>query len=387
MDTAQRIRLGLLKASVNLYKLTLDAYPKDPDPKNWRTINGSKVHLTEGKIDGGAGGKFHGAAWTGKVPHEYTPAKKSKKAPSRSKAPSAEPVKPSTAGSVANMGEMLKIARKSPASSRHDAYQKFVHDSYDKSTPAEITEFFSKNPPRTLEKGEDFAKARKKYAKKRGDYLKSNGITDAQIKAFEQKLTELIQDSAYGMRIPAKYLNNCLADWFKNQFEAGHSGGKMDKQKRAMAESRLFENKDLIMTNGMPEFEREKNGLAIDSDPITGNNPPGTHYGSTIVRFKKDRLKGRVTYTLGDSLSIFNSDKAPAGDVENPSLAGTRIEPIDIKNVLSKDINDIKSFRKAIQGASCPYLELQYHGPLSMADVDSITFTEGKLPRQQVIKK
>lgn len=43
----------------------LDAdYPKDPNPENWRTINGSKVHLNEkGQIDGGAGGKFKGKGW------------------------------------------------------------------------------------------------------------------------------------------------------------------------------------------------------------------------------------------------------------------------------------------------------------------------------------
>ena len=39
---------------------TLD-YEKDPDPENWRTIKGAHVHVdNEGKIDGGAGGKFNG---------------------------------------------------------------------------------------------------------------------------------------------------------------------------------------------------------------------------------------------------------------------------------------------------------------------------------------
>lgn len=41
-------------------KKTLD-YEKDPDPENWRTIKGAHVHVdNEGKIDGGAGGKFNG---------------------------------------------------------------------------------------------------------------------------------------------------------------------------------------------------------------------------------------------------------------------------------------------------------------------------------------
>ncbi len=78
MNQTQRIRLGLLLTNIKLggrfsfRTYTADAsYPKDPDPKNWRTINGSKVHLTNGKIDGGAGGKFKGNAWVGKKSHGH----------------------------------------------------------------------------------------------------------------------------------------------------------------------------------------------------------------------------------------------------------------------------------------------------------------------------
>lgn len=43
-----------------LFHRTLD-YQKDPNPKNWVTINGARVHLDgEGKVDGGAGGKLNG---------------------------------------------------------------------------------------------------------------------------------------------------------------------------------------------------------------------------------------------------------------------------------------------------------------------------------------
>ena len=43
------------------------AYPKDPDPEHWKTINGSHVHMDKnGNYDGGAGGKFNGR-------HHYGP--------------------------------------------------------------------------------------------------------------------------------------------------------------------------------------------------------------------------------------------------------------------------------------------------------------------------
>lgn len=45
-----------------------DGYTKDPNPDNWRTIKGAKVHLDEtGSIDGGAGGKFNGRKFGQKV--------------------------------------------------------------------------------------------------------------------------------------------------------------------------------------------------------------------------------------------------------------------------------------------------------------------------------
>lgn len=62
----EKLKLKLRVIGLRISRLTLDkTYPKDPNPENWRTINGSKVHLTNGKIDGGAGGRFLGNTWTG----------------------------------------------------------------------------------------------------------------------------------------------------------------------------------------------------------------------------------------------------------------------------------------------------------------------------------
>jgi hypothetical protein len=75
MNNMQRIRLGLLCAKLKLERIhTQDkSYPKDPNPENWRTISGAKVHLTNGKIDGGAAGKFEGNDWVGKQMHASDP--------------------------------------------------------------------------------------------------------------------------------------------------------------------------------------------------------------------------------------------------------------------------------------------------------------------------
>ena len=63
----RKLKLKFRLVGLQLSRLTLDkVYPRDPNPEHWRTINGSKVHLTNGKIDGGAGGKFRGNTWTGR---------------------------------------------------------------------------------------------------------------------------------------------------------------------------------------------------------------------------------------------------------------------------------------------------------------------------------
>lgn len=67
--------MGVLKR----IRAAFDAsYPKDPNPENWRTINGAKTHINEnGEIDGGAGGKFVGRKWTSEK-HPHSSSKKPK---------------------------------------------------------------------------------------------------------------------------------------------------------------------------------------------------------------------------------------------------------------------------------------------------------------------
>lgn len=50
----------LIRPLILAARILDEDYPKDPNPENWRTINGAKVHLDGDKnIDGGAGSKFN----------------------------------------------------------------------------------------------------------------------------------------------------------------------------------------------------------------------------------------------------------------------------------------------------------------------------------------
>lgn len=73
MSALTKIRMGLLLAKIKLGSVFTMDWEKDPNPENWRTINGSHVHLENGKINGGAGGKFAGNDWVGKKMHASDP--------------------------------------------------------------------------------------------------------------------------------------------------------------------------------------------------------------------------------------------------------------------------------------------------------------------------
>jgi hypothetical protein len=85
-------------------KKTLD-YQKDPNPENWVTISGAKVHLDEGgKIDGGAKGKFNGKSYSG-----------TKKQTHAGKQTETKPAEPKNYGEMANeaVNEWFSNARSS----------------------------------------------------------------------------------------------------------------------------------------------------------------------------------------------------------------------------------------------------------------------------------
>lgn len=69
-------------------------YPDDKDPNHWRKIHGSPVHLdANGNIDGGAGGKFGGRAWTS-TNHPHNPASYPQPTPAPAPQPPPQPAPP-----------------------------------------------------------------------------------------------------------------------------------------------------------------------------------------------------------------------------------------------------------------------------------------------------
>nr|DAQ67850.1 MAG TPA: Protein of unknown function (DUF3626) [Caudoviricetes sp.] len=513
----RRVALGLMALSMRLdayaiHKgMTMDAaHPKDPDPKNWRTINGSKVHLTEGKIDGGAGGKFTGKEWTGKTKHEFTPKEKPKQEEAKTKAkkpaenPKSAPklqaitkpqakkvetgafeqissskqknnisflatygalggdvsavpevksiqkyyglgnaevaaiknvyeelknkkiskeafkdtvasiIKYGAVGEIpqpkakklgaraeqTNTSEMDKSFNKYNATTgkEHErAVRKFVKEGIERATASEVQDFYRKNPPKTLDP-KKHKKVMREYNDSMERHLKSVGVTEKEIEDFKQNIQRIVSNSDYCMQIDSEYLENCNEDWFKNLFETKTSNGLDDEGARRAASSNLFG----CDTEKIKAFDMERYGFAgqreMGSQTMTESSYKiaggALGYGDATVQFKKDRLKGRVTYTLGDSLGPASNDPPlRAALVGEKTLAGCPnvdaiFNPMDdtikriIKNMRKEKSYTLDMLTKDLDS----YVELQYHGALTMADVEAITIDKGKLSTKVISK-
>ena len=207
-----------------------------------------------------------------------------------------------------------------------------------------------------------------KYADK---VRRESGLSPAQEKEYVEKFKKLLDESDYVRRIKPHRLESIIKSGFKNQFETGTSAGAYTPTTRRSLSKQLFGH-----DGSMEGKDYEKYGFLAPKDMSI--KPMAGWYGDVVVRFKKDRLKGRTTYTIGDSLDYRHSDWV-AGDCDNPSLAGVQIDEHSDsakkayqRMKKAKTINDL-----AIPGRIDGYVELQFHGPLDIDDVASVTVPSG----------
>ena len=138
----------------------------------------------------------------------------------------------------------------------------------------------------------------------------------------------------------------------------------------------------------MKAAEFERYGYLVTSD-VTKFNASG--YGDVTVRFKKGNLLNRTTYTIDDSLGPSLGDELIAGSVKKGSLTG-----LFYPNNPTEACTLYEAFRNAegltgsprdwarkIENGSA-YLELQYHGALTIDDVASMNF-KSSMPSSELL--
>lgn len=224
--------------------------------------------------------------------------------------------------------------------------------------------------PKTLEHLEDAI----------SEYEKNSRFYGAAAKTHKNEIEILMQqvfnEHDLGMNIKDSILEKVLNSKFMNTFETGSSGGYLGStsttgkisptHSRLEAAHQLFglPQRDLL-TQQLARTEYEKYGNLLDHDILRSmQNNTARSYGNVEVRFKKDKVV--ATWTAGDSLgvryqpSLVSDPKACSYDDFYNTPTSSNIQTANLVEFKKKHIST--------------YLELQYHGQLTVDCIESITY-------------
>lgn len=201
----------------------------------------------------------------------------------------------------------------------------------------------------------------------------SKELTVEQIELIGNKMSEVINNSEYVIRVDSKILDTILDDGrFKNQFETKTSGGALNFDYRKKATKQLF-GKGAI--KDVKDYE--KYGYLGTKDFIEdAHDYKIQQYGNCIIHFDKKYLKNKVTYTLDDSLGQALNKVTVVGDSENPRANG--INKKHLKEWVpwfEKRRNKMLEISDFMKDTPIRYIELQYHGELKIDFIKEICFT------------
>lgn len=224
--------------------------------------------------------------------------------------------------------------------------------------------------PKTLEHLEDAISEYEKNSRFYGAAAKTHK------KEIEILMQQVFNEHDLGMNIKDSILEKVLNSKFMNTFETGSSGGYLGStsttgkisptHSRLEAAHKLFglPQRDLL-TQQLARTEYEKYGNLLDHDILRSmQNNTARSYGNVEVRFKKDKVV--ATWTAGDSLgvryqpSLVSDPKACSYDDFYNTPTSSNIQTANLVEFKKKHIST--------------YLELQYHGQLTVDCIESITY-------------
>lgn len=204
-------------------------------------------------------------------------------------------------------------------------------------------------------------------------------ISESEAQDIAAAMKELIDNNDFCMRVSPQALLGILESGkFKNQFETGTSNGLFSPETRKSAAKALFgaststlkpEEYEVYGYLGLKDKEEE---FYLESPIYEGIQ----QYGGIAITFKKDRLKGHVTYTCEDSLRPALRGKTIVGDTSKPSAAG--ITSYSLKNAANTaktweseyELNPFWVSDEVFRGS---YIELQYTRKPTLQDIEVVT--------------
>jgi hypothetical protein len=195
---------------------------------------------------------------------------------------------------------------------------------------------------------------------------------EKEIPHYMQQVEDAMEKFDFSTKTDSQSVLHILKDGrFKSQIETQASHGVLDVEKRKRTTSRLF-------TMG------EEKGFSDDAYEIYGyldNASRASMYGDCKIVLKKQNLMQRTTFTVGDSLELIESGADPfASLASRPSFSswGQSVFSESIPNApqqLDRIRGDFSSIAKTGHLSSGNYVELQFHGGVSVEDIDYISLS------------
>lgn len=261
-------------------------------------------------------------------------------------------------------------------------YQDWYDNYVEKNNKSSI---IKENIPLTLEK---FNEHSKKWKSEVIDKM----LTEDEQNLIRKKIKNVEENSAFLMRYKREDLENLTkTNKFMNLFETGTSSGVPNTNARMIASKNLFGHnldKESFVSS-------EKYGYLSSKDFLKDieffSKRHGTsQYGDIIISFNKGKIKDRITYTLDDSLLAGATKAVVPGDFNKNLSLG--IDKYNLKKYYESlkslsESDDAISLTKEIkkENGFFRYIELQYHGDITLDDVNEICFSKD-LPKENIIK-
>lgn len=228
--------------------------------------------------------------------------------------------------------------------------------------------------PKTLENLQSLIDKEMKYTR----------YNNSEITEFKKRMIDLFNNSDFGMNVPRidrkgnDVLESIFNSWFKAQQKTGTGKGCVDISLRNRASKELF-GTDI---NNTAKNEYEKYGFLMDKDILKqAKSDIASQYWSfgdgIQIRFKKDKVI--TTFTMEDSL---NSGLNPSLTTDPFPTSASSINRIVTGKPLTSAIEATRNWARS-------YIELQYHGDLTLDCIESIFIPDdvvGKLSKTLIDK-
>ncbi len=211
---------------------------------------------------------------------------------------------------------------------------------------------------------------------------KYSGWSSQEIADAKRIIKDVLDNGCYGMNVPRvdsngndDVIDKIFNSWFKNQIETGTGKGMVSIAGRKKASAALFGT-----PKGTAAVDYERYGFLMDRDILAqAKSQIAAQYWSDgdgiQVRFKKNKVV--ATFTMEDSLG---SGLIPSLCSDPKVTSFTSFSGRSGKAIVTTTANT-KSAIDATNKFAFSYIELQYHGKLTLDCVESVFIPRDVVPR------